>query len=181
MSLERPGSIPEIKEKKKEIDCVITSQGSVYKYLPDGTTQRFKAVEGKEYSPQSAIVFVPDYNTLKKLAPPNIKFESMFGENETQYHQILLSYVQGKGKGNHIVTGQGDHLETNVDIDNEQGPIFLTFEDKNKGMVDFFIPVSKEPKIGYLTFDTKKWFDDQSKQLKREQHLGNDVVEIRYK
>lgn len=177
MSFENP-KVPPIEKEKKEIECVITAKGSVYNYLPDGTTQRFKKAENKEYEPQAAIVFVPDYETIKKIAPKDLDVESVFGENDAQYNQILLEKNQTKGSKNYIVNAQGKKLETNEAIQAENGPIFLTFGSEDK--VDFFIPVSKEPKIGYYTFDTRKYTNENGEFL-RERHIGNKVTEIRYK
>ena len=166
-------------EAPKEIESVVTAKGSVYRYLPDGTTQRYKTVEKKEYNPQTAIVFVPDYETIKKIAPSSFNIDFVLGDNEAQYEQSLLEKVQGKGSRNYIVNAQGVKLETKEAIEKETGPIFLTIGSDEK--VDFFLPVSTKPKVGYYTFDTRKYQDLQDGQWKRERHLGNKVTEIRYK
>lgn len=49
------------KKEKPQIDYVETEKGSVYTYLPDGRTQRFKKAANETYSPQDAIVFIPDW------------------------------------------------------------------------------------------------------------------------
>lgn len=180
MSAENPQMpFPEGQQVPREIDSVITARGSVYRYLPDGTTQRYKAAEQKEYEPQTAIVFVPNYETIKKSAPPSFNVDAVLGDNETQYEQSLLEKVQGKGSRNYIVNAQGTKLDTKEAIEQETGQIFLTFG--TDGKVEFFLPVSKKPKIGYYTFDTKKYYDPQTREWKRERHLGNKVTEIRYK
>ena len=170
---------PPKKEGPREIDSIITARGSVYRYLPDGTTQRYKTAEQKEYEPQTAIVFVPDYETIKKSAPPSFNVDAVLGENETQCEQSLLEKVQGKGSRNYIVNAKGAKLDTKEAIEQETGPIFLTFGSENK--VDFFLPVSTKPKVGYYTFDTRKYYDPQVGEWKRERHLGNKVTEIKYK
>jgi hypothetical protein len=184
MSAESP-QMPFPREKERpreidrEIDSVITAKGSVYRYLPDGTTQRYKTAEQKDYEPQTAIVFVPDYETIKKSAPSSFNVYAVLGENETQFEQSILEKVQGNGSRSYIVNAQGTKLNTNEAIEQETGPIFLRFGSDNK--VDFFLPVSPKPKVGYYPFDTRKYHDPQDRQWKRERHLGNKVTEIRYK
>lgn len=164
------------KLKLPTIDYIVTGKGSVYKYLPDGRTQRFKETTGEMNDPQDALVFVPDFEWVKKHASPKL-LEKM-GDNETLYHEILLEYVQGKGKKNYIVDQKGNRLETNKEIAEAEtkGRVFLTFGDDNN--VDFSIPVSTKPEVGFNTFDTRKYKRDDGKGYERESHLGNKVVEI---
>lgn len=170
---------PSTEKEEKQIDCIITAKGSVYSYRDDGATQRYKTVEEKEYEPQLAIVFVPDYETLKRAAPPTFNVESILGEDESQYIKSLVSKIIPHGSRNYIVNASGTKLETNEQLDQETERIFLTFGTEEK--VDFFIPVSIRPKIGYFTFDTRKYYDHKAGEWKRERHLGNKIVEIRYK
>ncbi len=163
---------PQSPEKEKQIDRVVTAMGSEYIFLPDGRTQRYKKVEDRYYEPQDAIVFVPDWEWVKKSAPKNIL--KLLGENEVQYEQILLEHSQGKGKRNFIVDAKGKKLDTNEAIEAAEGPIYLTFGDENG--VAFSIPVSKKPRIGWSTFDTRKFKDGD--EYKRERHLGNKVTKI---
>lgn len=158
---------------------MLTAKGSVYDYSPDGTIQRFKTAEQKEYDPQTTIFFVPDYETMRKLAPPSFNVDAVLGDNETQYEQSLFQIVQGEGSRNYIVNAQGTKLDTMDVIVQETGPIFLTFG--SDGKVDFFLPVSAIPIVGYYTFDTRKYHDPQDGQWKQERHLRNKVTEIRYK
>ncbi len=163
-----------------DVDSVETAKGSVYRYLPDGTTQRFKKVEGKEYDPQAALVYVPDYAWVKKNASPDML--EKLGENELVYEQVLLEYVQNpykEGKKVYIVDKEGNKLETNQKIVEVEGPVYLAF--LTGDTIDFYIPVAHKPKIGYNTFDTKKYYDQETKQWMREQHLGNKVVKITLK
>ncbi|VVB61402.1 Uncharacterised protein [uncultured archaeon] len=160
-----------------EIDFVETAKGSVYKYLPDGRTQRFKKAENKMKEPQDALVFVPPYDWVWKSAPKELIANNAFGENELIYDEILLSYVQGEGKKNYIVDRNGRKLETNKQIAQTNGDVYLTFGDAKK--VDFYIPVSKAPKLGWCTYDTRKYMNGA--QTMRERHLGNKVVKIAYR
>jgi hypothetical protein len=170
------------KQQSKEFDLedvasVETAKGSVYRYLPDGTTQRFKKVEGREHDPQAALVYVPDYAWVKKNAPPDLL--ARLGENEAQYTQTLLDYVHAKGLGVRILDKSGKSLESNKEIEEVGGLAYLAFF--RNGKVDFYIPVSHKPKIGYSTFDTRKYYDQENEQWMRERHLGNKVVKINLK
>lgn len=158
--------------EKPVIDRIVTERGSEYKFLPDGRTQRFKKVENKKYEPQDALVFVPDFEWIKKHAPK--KIFKLLGESKAQYEQTLLSYVQGKGKKNYIIDKTGRKLEKNKDILSAEEQVFLTFGDENK--VDFSIPVAREPKIGFYTYDTRTY--KEGNEHKRQSHLGNRIIEV---
>jgi len=108
----------------------------------------------------------------KKNAPAKVK--ALFGDSAAQYEQTMLEYVQGKGKKNFIVDSGGRKLETNAEIGAVDGPVFLTFGADEK--VDFFIPVTIKPRLGWYTFDTRKY--KEGDEYKREVHLGNKVMEI---
>lgn len=165
-------STEESAEKQKKLRQVITAKGSIYEYLPDGRTQRFQTIEGIKHDPQDALVFVPDYEWVKKNASPGML--NILGETPAQYNQTLLEYAQGKGKKCYIIDQRGMKLDTNALIAEAEGAIFLAFGDGEK--IDFSIPVSRKPKLGYYTFDTRIFEDEEGR--KRERHLGNRVIEI---
>ena len=99
------------------IDTVITSKGSSYKYLTDGTTQRFKKVENKYYKPQNALVYIPDYEELKAIGLA--KMEEVYGKQfkgEADYNQFLLKHIQTKGYNAYIIDDHCRKLETNKEI-----------------------------------------------------------------
>ncbi len=172
---------PSVLEKKvEEVALVETSRGSRYEYLPNNRTQRFKKVEGKKYEPQDAIVFVPDYQTVQKIAPKDVIESGVFGENEAQYEQELQSYVQGSGGKRRVflVNQKGRVLTTNEQIANEK-IVFLALQDKTRNRIDLIIPVSKEPKLGYYPFDTRTYREGERDLTER--HIGNKVVKIGYK
>jgi hypothetical protein len=162
------------------IDTVITAKGSSYKYLPDGTTQRFKKVENKYYEPQSALVYIPNYEWLKANALT--KLEEAFGkqfDGEGDYQQFLLQYIHKKGLKPYIFDKNNLKLETNKEIAEARarGEVIRLALGTEKE-IHFTIPVSHLPKVGFLTYDTKKFYDKGEKGLKRWKHIGNKVVEI---
>jgi hypothetical protein len=158
-----------------DVESVVTAKGSTYSYLPDGTTQRIKKVEGKEYPPQSALVYVPDYEWVKKNFRPD-KLETIFGDNPGTYVETLVGYIQGKDKKCYLVDQEGNKLETNQELRDSKGPIFLTFGDEQN--TDFMIPVTVDPTVGYMTYDSRKYKDNETGEYKRERHLGNPVIKI---
>ena len=149
-----------------------TAKGSTYRYLPSGKTQRFKKVEGKEYEPQDILTFVPNYEWIKSNNPQWLEKQGL--ENDTQYTQYLLEKVQGKDKV-WIVDSKGKKVETNQDA-KTAGKLFIAFGKKD-GTVEDFIPVSKEPVIGFYTYDSRIYFDEKGERY-RDRHLGNKVVKI---
>jgi len=158
-----------------DVEAVVTAKGSTYSYLPDGTTKRMKKAEEKEYPPQSALVYVPDYEWVKQNFLPE-KLETTFGDNPGTYVESLVAYVQGEGKKCYLVDREGNKLETNEELRSVEGPIFLTFGDEQK--VDFMLPVTVDPTVGYMTYDSRKYKDEQTGEFMRERHLGNPVIQI---
>lgn len=171
------------KERKETVNYIETEKDSVYRYLPDGRTQRYKKAENKDYEPRDALVFIPDWSWVSKNAPDSVLMK--LGENETQYTQTILEYAQMKGNKIYIVDGKGNKLETNQTIKETERSVFLWFDhtettgEKDKLVHDFAVPVSSEAKKGYYTFDTRKYKTEEG--TKREVHIGNKVKDIVYK
>ena len=164
---------------KKVLRSVITSKGSEYFYLPDGRTQRFKAITNELNDPQDLLVFIPPFDLIKdhvlKLYP------SIFTgiENEVQFNQLLLKYAQFQDKIVRPVDMQGIEIKTNSEA-RQAGRVFLDFIDKKNPQDSFFLPVSTEPKLGYYSFDTRKFLNQQGETM-RERHKGNKVTQINFK
>jgi len=158
-------------ETRSNIASVTTAQGSVYRYLPDGRTQRYQTIFDVLHEPQDILVFVPNFDWVQKHAPKDI--QEQLGRNATQYMQLLLSYVQGHGKKRYIIDQNGRKLRSNKEVD-EFGRVYLTLGDASK--VDFYIPVFPFPRLGFSTFDTRKY--KVNGEYFRERHLGNNVVDI---
>lgn len=162
--------------ERDDVALVETAMGSSYRYLPDGTTQRFKKVEGKNYDPQAALVFVPDYAWVKVRANPELM--EKLGKDEHAYTQTILTYVhnvRGDQKA-YIVNKDGKHVETNKEIEAAEGPVYLALISGDKS--DFFIPISHKPQLSFMTFDTRRYRDSKTGEDMRERHLGNKVAKI---
>ena len=154
---------------EERVSEVVTSKGSIYTYLEDGKTQRYKAVENKKYPSQDILVFVPDFDWVRENAPFDV--DRVLGENPVQYEQTLLSYTLGEDKKCMIVDEQGKKLGSNKEVI-ESKKVFLTFGDEEK--IDFAIPVSKLPQVGFYAFDTRKF--ESEGEFFRDTHLGNKVI-----
>ncbi len=157
-----------------QISSIETAKGSIYQYLPDGRTQRFKKVENKEYEPQDVIVFIPDWDTVLKKAPK--EFIEKF-ENQTEYDQLLLKYAQKEKI--YPINEKGEKLKDNNHKNSSQ-EIFIALNKKGKESPDYIIPVSKTPIINYKPYDTRKYFNEDEKVFERDQHIGNRIVNINY-
>jgi hypothetical protein len=165
----------EIKRKPTEI---ITAMGSVYKYLPDGRTQRFKTATGELSEPQDTIVFIPPFETIKDWALkayPKI-FKGI--ENEAQYEALLVHYVHGGNKTIRVTDQTGKELTNNTEAAKAER-VLAALVDKDDTTQSFYLPVSREPKIGYNTYDTTKYKDENGETV-RDKHLGNKVTDIKY-
>ena len=163
-----------------DVEMVETAMGSTYRYLPDGTTQRFKKIENKEYEPQTALVYVPNWAWIQQNMPPEV-IKSL-GGSEAAYENKLLTFVQNPrkdGKKVYIVDESGKQTETNEELKAINGPIYLGGADN--GTTEFFIPVSLKPQIGFGTFDVRTYTDEETGEHMRERHLGNPVTKITLK
>ena len=163
----------ETERKPKE---VVTAKGSIYKYLPDGRTQRIKVATGETMEPQDVLVFIPPWDLIKSEAQRI--YPKIFGgiENELQYEEELLHFAQDPNKTMRVVDLEGNELRTNAEVAAHE-KIFIAFVDKQFPENSFYLPVTATPKIGYSTFDTRKYGEGEDMRIER--HMGNKVVEIR--
>lgn len=163
-------------EKPKPVSFT-TAKGSVYTYLPDGRTQRFKEATGESLDPQDVCVFLPPYEEI--YAEAKKRFPEIFAEvdNHILFKQLILDYQNRDGLTIRVTDSKGNEITTNDQLTNV-GEVYMYFIDKNNSKNNFYLPVSKEPKIGYNTFDTRIYKEDG--QTKKERHLGNKVVDIKY-
>ncbi len=155
---------------------IMTAHGSVYKKLPDGRTQRMKTAAGELHEPQDVLVFIPPWDVLKDEAKK--LYPDIFAgiDNQAMYEQILLEYAQFPEKTIRVIDINGKEIENNTKLKETSKP-YLSFIDKNNPKNSFSIPVAKDPKIGYQTFDTRKFIDDEGIPS-RERHIGNAVTQI---
>ncbi len=169
---------PTIEQEKKKPVRFKTSMGSVYEYLPDGRTQRFKTATNEQSEPQDTIVFVPPWDLIKEGAHRNYPkiFESI--DNEGLYESLLLDYIHQPNHTIRITNREGKELTTSSQIQ-DTDRVYICCIDKDRPEDSFYLPVSKEPKVGYQTYDTTKYVGDDGETY-RDKHLGNKVVEIEY-
>lgn len=169
---------PSSRLPKKILRSVITAKGSEYVYLPDGRTQRFKKATNELSEPQDLLVYIPSFDIIKIKALR--MYPKIFAgiENEHQYGGLLLQYAQLQGKTVRPVDDKGVEILTNTQA-RSAAKVFLYFMDKSDPSNSFFLPVSIEPKLGYNSFDTRKYLNEQGETL-RERHIGNKVVKINF-
>ncbi len=162
-------------EKPKPVKFT-TAKGSTYTYLPDGRTKRFKKATGEEFDPQDICVFVPPWGEIKDEALR--LYPQLRGvENEAQFDQVILSHIHEDGFTTRI-TDRGGNVISRTDELEAADEAFMYLIDKNNPGNSFAIPVSKEPLIGYSTYDSRSY--EENGQHKSERHFGNKVVDIQY-
>lgn len=166
----------------QNIDKVVTSRGSVYSYLEDGRTQRFKTATKELNEPQDVLVYIPPYESLIKRDYWSKYLKDKNINSSEDYENKLIQYTR-IGKTILVTNEDGDELGTNQSIyqSREEGkPPFIQLIDKSGSgkTTDFYFPVSPTPKIGWLTFDSRRYTDKESGKQLHEKHIGNAVVEI---
>jgi len=171
-------SAPSGERKERRPTEIVTAHGSVYRYLPDGRTQRFKTKTGELNEPQDTLVFIPPFEMIGGRAAE--LFPEIFRgiENEVQFDQVLLEFAQSQNRTMLVVDEKNTELRSNEEVRNASH-VFVQFIDRDDPKNCFVLPVSKTPKIGYNTFDTTKYRDENG-ELKRAKHIGNKVVDVKY-
>lgn len=165
----------------KEIKGFKTERGSVYTHLPDLRIQRFKTIEKKVDEPSDSIVFIPNYNAIKEnysRKPEIIEYVNKnMGYSEGEFKDFLNNAIyKGKSFGInnvYICNEKYDILRNNEDI-NDSRELYLSFLKKQGNSL--FLPVDKNPIIGYYPFE-RSHFSSSQEDMKNV-HLGNKVVDI---
>jgi predicted NAD-dependent protein-ADP-ribosyltransferase YbiA (DUF1768 family) len=140
----------------KDVESFETAKGSVYTVLPNGKTQRFKTATGEQNEPNDLIVFV--------------KFE-----NAQQEQDFLYAQNRQDGKKLYVVDSAGNVYDTNEQVKGKDVKLAIIKD----GKVIETVETSLEPKIGYNTFDQRRY--DEKGEKYRSTHLGNKVTKINYK
>jgi hypothetical protein len=171
-------SEPTRPEAIKRPKSVTTSKGSVYTYLPDGRTQRYKTVEQDLKEPQNILVYIPDLSSLKNWQHFQ-KLPEWFREypNKQVMEILAADYVQNENKSVFLKDVSGKIIKDNVEAASKE--TLLCFIDKESGQIEFALPVVTEPVIGFTTFDARFYQNDKGEN-KYKCHIGNDVINIEY-
>lgn len=163
-------------EKGKAIEFT-TEKGSVYKYFPHEKTKRFETSTGESMEAEDICVFIPPWNKLsmhvKKVYP------EIFSKinSELDFEQLLLTYTQPKDYTIEIIDGSGKEFTKNSDVATAH-EVFIALVDLKNPKNSFALPASKEPKIGYSTYDSHIY--EENGQRMKTRHIGNKVVDIKY-
>jgi hypothetical protein len=130
----------------EDIAEVETSKGSTYRYLPDGTTQRYKKAESKDFEPQSLMIYIPDFNFIR-AKPEWRTLVDRFQDDEVLYEQTLLKTTNGEGTALIIDSGVTPPkiLQTNEEVRaGKRVSLVCTFTD---GSPRLQIPISPKPLV----------------------------------
>jgi len=164
-------------EPRQRVTEVVTSQGSTYRYLPDGRTQRFKQATGELMEPMDVLVFIPPFEKIAeraKKAHPKV-FAGI--ENNVQFGQLLLEDVQKGKKKSYVIDQDGKRINDNEAVANAK-QAFLAIVDQQDPKESYYVPLSADPQMGFSTYDARI-FVDKDGETKHVRHFGNTVVEIR--
>jgi len=139
-----------------DVESFETSKGSVYTVLPDGRTQRFKTATKELNEPNDLIVFV--------------KFK-----NAQQEQDFLSAQNRQNGQKLYVIDSKGNKYDTNEQVKGKDVRLAIVKD----GKVVETVETSLEPKIGYNTFDQRRY--TEKGEGYRSTHLGNKVAKINYK
>lgn len=176
------GSIPipsaminQSSEIPQRIESFETERGSLYTYLPDGQTQRYVAARNEQRPPTDAIVFMPPIETLRELTPESHK--GFLDESEELFKQRIAEYMRGAGESLPAIIDENGHkLRTNPEIKSAR-KVFIALC-RNQQEVDFYIPVAKEPRVGFTPIETRKTV--KGGEVTRSWHQGHKITKINY-
>ena len=168
----------------EKVQSITTARGSVYTVLPDGRTQRYKTkgaefVDGaKEKHPYELMVFLPDWETIKRAAPPDVL--EKLGDTKEIFMADLATKFRGDVKGykGYVTDETGKKLRVNKEVIDAKGQVWVIILKEDKTYVH--IPVHKEPKEGRSTVEMNRIDQDDGSHI-TERHVGNEIVEITYK
>lgn len=164
-------------QEKRRVAGFKTSQDSTYEYLSDGRTSRFETASNKQHEAMDTIVFIYPWGHLRDWANKNYPEIFKLIESEASFKDLLLSYVRESGKTIRITNENGLELLSNKEIQ-EAIDVFILCLDKIRNDRSFYLPVSKDPEIGYQVYDTSKY--TKNIHTVRESHIGNPITEIEY-
>ncbi|MBN2087688.1 hypothetical protein JW758_05045 [Candidatus Peregrinibacteria bacterium] len=171
--LKNPSDYPEL----ADIDSFVTESGSIYSVLSNKRTQRLKNGAEEKDPAMDAIVFLPDFESLKNIITVPEIIEKI-GGSEADFEEIINEYMDPDspvGRRVYMVDKNKKALRTKEEID-KSDLVFLAFFN-NDGKIDFFLPVSKNPQIGYQPFEAKTFKNERGIPCSFI-HLGHKITKI---
>lgn len=154
----------------------MTDHGSVYQYLPNGKTERFKTATGERHPEQDILIFIPPWRILEEEAKKI--YPNLAGiDNETIFHEALLEFVHKKDKFSGVIDENGKELFSNAEIVKAKQAYLACFDMQNSKQ-DFKLPVGRYPAPGWFTYDSR--FCEQDGKKIRKSHIGNKVTQVEY-
>ena len=130
-------------------------------------------------APQDLLVFIPPWKMIEKKAVQ--LYPEIFSgvENEVQFEQIILEYMEIDGPRTIRPAINGQEVYSLLEISSD-AQVFLNFINKIEKKIDFALPTSRDPKLGYTTFDAREFIDEKDGKLYKERHIGHKIVSIEY-
>jgi hypothetical protein len=175
------------REYLNSIDNIVTEKGSVYTYLPNGQTQRFKKKTNTLCKPLDFLVYIPPFEELETLCGRHkVKNPNFLSED---HYAATIPVFGAAGVDNFVIPGvlvDGDLYAVKDTRNNavreaweESGKIMgLGFYGSNSQQ-RFVLPVSMFPIIGATTCDG--FVRPSSKGYDSKAHIGHKVTEINLK
>ena len=169
---------PEKTEEIKMPKSITTAKGLVYTYLEDGTTQRFKSVEGEMKEPQDILTFIPQIERIKDWEhfdrlPDWIKEY----DNDQVMEMLASDYIHNPKKSVVLTNESNQIVRSNAEAAKAE-TLLLQFVDAETNQTEFALPVSSKPEVGDTTYDAR-YFEKDGKQ-RFSSHIGNAVTGIEY-
>jgi hypothetical protein len=146
-----------------------TEAGSRYIYLEDGRAERYKYT-GERRPPHDVTIFIPDSETLANSFSRESLDRMGLTHKLEDYDLNLIEWVYSGEYGFFVTDQRGSTIENPEGLARSNGDLILLFQ--KRGIVDFHIPISRIPRIGWSVFQTTS--NDEGTR----NHLGHKVTKI---
>jgi hypothetical protein len=157
---------------------ITTANGSVYSYLEDGTTQRFKSAEGEIKEPQNVLTFIPRIDRITDWENYDRLPEWIRDNGNDQVMEILAAdYIHNPKKRVVLTNELNEVVRSNTDALTANS-LLLQFVDVETNQTEFALPVSSKPEVGDTTYDARYFEKDGKEHISS--HIGSAVTDIEY-
>ena len=165
-------------EEVKMPKSITTAKGSVYTYLEDGRTQRFKSAEGEMKEPHNVLAFIPRIDSIGDWEHFDRLPDWIKDNDNDQVMEILASdYIHNPNKRVVLTNESNEIVRSNADASKAKS-LLLQFVDNSTNQTEFALPVSSKPEIGATTYDARYFDKDGNEHMSS--HIGNAVTNIEY-
>ncbi len=161
------------------IRTVKTEDGSEYKYLTDGRIQRYDPVEDAYYPPVDILVYIPDYEWIKKNVPKVLRDRYTFDDDD-DYSKNILNHLNNIQDLILVVDQDGEEVRERAEMENAE-KLFLKLVERdeyNKVINKLYIPVAKSPVVKFRTFGKSWHIEEEIDLVSTEAHISDEVAEV---